>query len=94
MIPEKVDLINIRKSPIQDENIEKYVVEKPLDLTATLDGEVAYKNADFVIIATYGNLYPSRIILGYPNAVKGYDEENEVNMRGIVSTWKKGTSLC
>ena len=51
IIPEKVDLINQRKSPIQDEYIEKYLAEKDLDLTATLDGEMAYKNADFVIIS-------------------------------------------
>ncbi|MEE8885783.1 MAG: nucleotide sugar dehydrogenase [Eubacteriales bacterium] len=55
IIPEKVDLINHRKSPIQDEYIEKYLAEKDLDLTATLDGESAYKNADFVIIATPTN---------------------------------------
>ena len=55
IIPEKVDLINQRKSPIQDEYIEKYLAEKDLDLTATLDGEMAYKNADFVIIAAPTN---------------------------------------
>lgn len=51
VIPEKVDLINQRKSPIQDEYIEKYLVEKELNLTATLDGEKAYSDADFVVIA-------------------------------------------
>lgn len=51
IIPEKVDMINNRKSPIQDEYIEKYFAEKELDLTATLDGESAYAAADFVIIA-------------------------------------------
>ena len=55
IIPEKVDLINQRKSPIQDEYIEKYLSEKELDLTATLDGEEAYKNADFVVIAAPTN---------------------------------------
>ena len=55
IIPEKVDLINNRKSPIQDEYIEKYLAEKVLDLTATLDGETAYKNADFVVIAAPTN---------------------------------------
>ena len=55
IIPEKVDLINNKKSPIQDDYIEKYLAEKDLDLTATLDGEEAYKNADFVVIAAPTN---------------------------------------
>lgn len=55
IVPEKVDLINQRKSPIQDDYIEKYLAEKELDLTATLDAESAYKNADFVIIAAPTN---------------------------------------
>lgn len=59
IIPEKVDMVNHRKSPIQDDYIEKYLVEKALDLTATMDAEAAYKDADFVIIATPTN-YDSR----------------------------------
>ena len=55
IIPEKVDLINKRKSPIQDEYIEKYLAEKELDLTATLDGEAAYTNADYIVIAAPTN---------------------------------------
>ena len=55
IIPEKVDLINRRKSPIQDEYIEKYLAEKPLNLTATLDAEKAYTGADFVVIAAPTN---------------------------------------
>lgn len=55
IVPEKVDLINSKKSPIHDEYIEKYLAEKEIDLTATLDGEAAYKNADFVIIAVPTN---------------------------------------
>lgn len=55
IIQEKVNLINQRKSPIQDEYIEKYLAEKDLDLVATLDGENAYKNADFVVIAAPTN---------------------------------------
>lgn len=55
IIPEKVELINNRKSPIQDEYIEKYLAKKKLDLTATLDAEKAYKNADFVVIAAPTN---------------------------------------
>ena len=156
VIPEKVDLINKRKSPIQDEYIEKYFVEKDLDLTATLDGAAAYRDAEFVVIATptnydpqknffdtshveevvdlvlsvnpdavmvikstipvgytrslyvkyaakgvkqfnllfspeflreskalYDNLYPSRIIVGYPKEIEGYDAENEAIMRMV-----------
>lgn len=55
IIPEKVDMVNHRKSPIQDDYIEKYLAEKDLDLTATMDAEAAYKDADFVIIATPTN---------------------------------------
>ena len=55
IIPEKVDLINHKKSPIQDEYIEKYLAEKHLNLTATLDAEAAYKDADFVVIAAPTN---------------------------------------
>ncbi len=157
VIPEKVEKINNRISPIQDEYIEKYLAEKELNLTATLDGASAYKNADFVVIAAptnydpvknyfdtshveevvdlvlevnpdavmvikstipvgycrslyvkyaekfkntpalagkkfnllfspeflreskalYDNLYPSRIIVGYPKLIEGRDEENE-----------------
>ena len=59
IVPEKVDMVNHRKSPIQDVYIEKYLAEKALDLTATMDAEAAYKDADFVIIATPTN-YDSR----------------------------------
>ena len=55
VIPEKVNLINQKKSPIQDEYIEKYLAEKKLNLTATLDGAAAYKNAEFVVIAAPTN---------------------------------------
>lgn len=55
IIPEKVDMVNHRKSPIQDEYIEKYLAEKDLDLTATMDAEAAYKDAEIVIIATPTN---------------------------------------
>ena len=154
VIPEKVELINNRKSPVQDEYIEKYLAEKDLDLAATLDGAAAYKDAEFVIIATptnynpqksffdtshveevidlvlsvnpdavmvikstvpvgysrglyvkyaakgvkklnllfspeflreskalYDNLYPSRIIVGYPKPIAGFDKENEAIKR-------------
>ena len=154
VVPEKVALINQKKSPIQDEYVEKYLAEKDLDLTATLDGAAAYKDADFVVIAAptnydpqknffdtshveevidlvlsvnpdavmvikstipvgytrslyvkyaakgvkkfnllfspeflreskalYDNLYPSRIIVGYPKPISGYDKENEAIKR-------------
>ena len=157
VIPEKVNLINDKKSPIRDEYIEKYLAEKDLDLTTTLDGASAYKDADFVVIATptnydtqrnffdtshveevvdlvlsvnpdavmvikstipvgycrslymryaakgakqfnllfspeflreskalYDNLYPSRIIVGYPKPIKGYEEENAA-IKALVS---------
>lgn len=150
VIPEKVELINKKQSPIQDDYIEKYLAEKKLDMTATLDGEAAYSDADFVVIAAptnydpqknffdtshveevidmvlkvnpeavmvikstipvgytrnlyvkyaakgikslnllfspeflreskalYDNLYPSRIIVGYPKMMPGYEEENK-----------------
>ena len=60
ILPEKVELINQRKSPIQDEYIEKYLAEKELNLTATLDAEKAYTNADFVVIAAPTNYDPKK----------------------------------
>ena len=60
IMPEKVDMINNRKSPIQDEYIEKYLAEKELKLTATLDGAKAYSDADFVIIAAPTNYDPQK----------------------------------
>lgn len=169
VVPEKVDLINNKKSPIQDEYIEKYLAEKKLDLTATLDGETAYKNAEYVVIAAptnydpqknffdtshveevidlvlkvnpdavmvikstipvgytrslyvkyaakgvkkfnllfspeflreskalYDNLYPSRIIVGFPKDIDGFDEENaaikkmvSVNLEEKAKTFAK-----
>ena len=62
VIPEKVDLVNRRTSPIQDEYIEKYMAEEKLDLTATLDGESACRGADFVVIAAPPTTIPSRTI--------------------------------
>ena len=157
VIPEKVEKINKKQSPIQDEFIEKYLAEKDLDLTATLDGASAYKNAEYVVIAAptnydpeknffdtshveevidlvlkvnpdavmvikstipvgytrslyvkyaakgvkkfnllfspeflreskalYDNLYPSRIIVGYPKEIEGFDEENAA-IKKVVS---------
>ena len=169
VVKEKIDLINNKKSPIQDEYIEKYLTEKELDLTATLDGASAYKNAEFVVIAAptnydpmknffdtshveevidlvlsvnpdavmvikstipvgytrslyvkyaakgvkkfnllfspeflreskalYDNLYPSRIIVGYPKDIDGFDDENaaikkmvSVNLEEKAKTFAK-----
>ncbi len=60
VVPEKVDMINRRKSPIQDEYIERYLAEKQLDLSATLDGRAGYANADFVVIAAPTNYDPEK----------------------------------
>lgn len=60
IIPDKVELINNKKSPIQDEYIEKYLAEKELDLTATLDGAAAYKDADYIVIAAPTNYDPAK----------------------------------
>lgn len=60
IIPEKVELINNRKSPIQDDYIEQYLAEKDLNLKATLDGAAAYSDADFVVIAAPTN-YDSKM---------------------------------
>ena len=62
IIPEKVKLINNKKSPIQDDYIEKYLAEKELDLTATLDAKEAYSDADFVVIATPTNVYSTKSV--------------------------------
>ena len=58
IVHEKVELINNKKSTIQDEYIEKYLAEKELNLAATLDAKEAYSDADFVVIATPTNVYP------------------------------------
>ena len=62
IVPEKVELINNRKSPIQDDYIEKYLAEKELNLTATLDAKAAYSDADFVVIAAPTNVYSTNRI--------------------------------
>ena len=75
IISEKVDMINSRKSPIQDEYIEKYLEEKELDLTATLDGRMAYKEADFVVIAAPTN---------YDSATQHFDTSSVEAVIGLV----------
>lgn len=62
IVPEKVEMINNKKSPIRDEYIEKYLAEKELDLTATLDAKEAYSDADFVVIAAPTNVYSTNHI--------------------------------
>ena len=62
IVPEKVELINSKKSPIQEEYIEKYLAEKELDLTAILDAKEAYSDVDFVIIAAPTNVYSTNCI--------------------------------
>ena len=62
IVPEKVELINNHKSPIQDDYIEKYLTEKELNLTATLDAKAAYSDADFVVIAAPTNVYSTNRI--------------------------------
>ena len=62
IVPEKVEMINRRRSPIQDEYIEKYLSGRELDLTATLDAEMAYSAADFVVIAAPTNVYSTNRI--------------------------------
>lgn len=62
IIPEKVDMINNRKSPIQDDYIEKYLAEKELNLTAMLDAKTAYADADFVVIAAPTNVWSTKSV--------------------------------
>ena len=62
IVPEKVELINNRKSPIRDDYMEKYLAEKELNLTATLDAKTAYTDADFVVIAAPTNVYSTNRI--------------------------------
>ena len=62
IVPEKIELINNRKSPIRDDYIEKYLAEKELNLTATLDAKTAYTDADFVVIAAPTNVYSTNRI--------------------------------
>ncbi|EEQ59538.1 hypothetical protein CBFG_03248 [Clostridiales bacterium 1_7_47FAA] len=63
IVPEKVELINRKKSPIWDEYIEKYLTEKELNLKATLDAKVAYSDSKFVVVATPTNVYPLGSVL-------------------------------
>ena len=84
IIPEKVELINRRRSPIQDEYIEKYFSEKDLDLTATLDGAEAYRNADFVVIAAPTNYDPVKNYFDTHNIEDVIDLVLEVNPKAVM----------
>ena len=84
VIPEKVNLINQRKSPIQDEYIEKYLAEKPLNLTATLDGTKAYADADFVVIAAPTNYDPVKNYFDTSHVEEVIELVKSVNPRAIM----------
>ena len=84
VIPEKVEMINSRRSPIQDEYIEKYLAEKPLDLTATLDGRSAYSSADFVVIAAPTNYDPVRNYFDTSHVEEVIDLVLEVNPDAVM----------
>ena len=84
VIPEKVNLINQRKSPIQDEYIEKYLAERPLNLTATLDGATAYQEADFVVIATPTNYDPVKNYFDTSHVEEVIEVVKRVNPNAIM----------
>ena len=84
VIPEKVEKINHRISPIQDEYIEKYLAEKELDLTATLDGAAAYKDADFVVIAAPTNYDPVKNYFDTSHVEEVIDLVLEVNPDAVM----------
>ena len=84
VIPEKVDLINKRKSPIQDDYIEKYLAEKDLDLIATLDGAKAYSDADFVVIAAPTNYDPVKNYFDTSHVEEVIDLVMSVNPKAIM----------
>ena len=84
VIPEKVELINRRKSPIQDEYIERYLAEKDLNLVATLDGAAAYRDADFVVIAAPTNYDPVRNYFDTSHVEEVIDLVRSVNPDAIM----------
>ena len=84
VIPEKVDLINQRKSPIQDEYIEKYLAEKNLNLTATIDGGSAYKEADYVIVATPTNYDPVKNYFDTSHVEEVIELVKNINPNAII----------
>ena len=84
VIPEKAELINARRSPIQDEYIERYLAEKTLNLTATTDGETAYRDADFVVIATPTNYDPVKNYFDTSHVEEVISLVKRVNPRAIM----------
>ena len=84
VVPEKVEKLNNKISPIQDEYIEKYLVEKPLNLTATLDGKAAYKDADFVVIAAPTNYDPVKNYFDTSHVEEVIDLVLEVNPDAVM----------
>ena len=84
VIPEKVDMINRRKSPIQDEYIEKFLTEKDLNLMATLDGAEAYKDADFVVVATPTSYDPVKNYFDTRHVEEVIELVMEVNPKAII----------
>lgn len=90
IIPEKVDMINRRQSPIQDEYIEKYLAEKDLNLTATLDAESAYKDADFVVIAaptnydSYKNFFDTSAVEAVIDLVLKYNPDAYIVIKSTI----------
>ena len=84
VIPEKVEMINNKKSPIQDEYIEKYLAEKELNLTATLDAKAAYKDADFVVIAAPTNYDPQKNYFDTSHVEEVIDLVLEVNPDAVM----------
>lgn len=84
VIPEKVKKINNRISPIQDEYIEKYLAEKELDLTATLDGEAAYRDADFVVIAAPTNYDPVKNYFDTSHVEEVINLVRSVNQKAVM----------
>ena len=84
VIPEKVEKINKKISPIQDEYIEKYLAEKPLNLVATLDGKAAYKDADFVVIAAPTNYDPKKNFFDTTHVEEVIELVLEVNPNAVM----------
>ena len=84
VVPEKVEKLNSRISPIQDEYIEKYLAEEPLNLTATLDGREAYRDADFVVIAAPTNYDPVRNYFDTSHVEEVIDLVLEVNPDAVM----------
>ena len=84
VVPEKVEKINARQSPIADEYLEKYLAEKPLRLSATLDGRAAYRDADFVVIATPTNYDPKKNFFDTSHVEEVIDLVLEVNPDAVM----------